>query len=324
MEPSDRVSCVRAPRKILIVGGSGFVSGALAVESIAAGNRTWVVNRGQRPPPAGVELLVADRNHSEAFSRVIESADTSWDAVIDCIAFESDHAAQDVKVFSGRCVHLILVSSDSVYDPKRREVPQSVNTLAYSKNGYGGRKRDCEETLIRLASGSLQWTIVRPTHVYGPGAHLGCTPTAFRDPLLPQHIREGRPLSLVDGGRKHIQPIHVRDLAQLLLSLVLRSQAYGCTFNAAGPETMTARAYYETLARLLDCSLQVDELSAEAYQACHPEHASTNCDRVYDLSPLSRVGAHLPHTPFAARLADVLACGFVAPETASARRADAR
>lgn len=42
-------------RKILIIGGSGFVSGTLARIALEQGFETWVLTRDQRPAPAGAQ-----------------------------------------------------------------------------------------------------------------------------------------------------------------------------------------------------------------------------------------------------------------------------
>ena len=48
--------------KILIVGGSGFLSGTLAQRAVSRDNKVWTVTRGQRPLPTGSTNLIADRH----------------------------------------------------------------------------------------------------------------------------------------------------------------------------------------------------------------------------------------------------------------------
>ncbi|NQX00440.1 hypothetical protein HQ447_07250, partial [bacterium] len=45
------------PLRILIIGGSGFVSGTLARMAVARGYAVTVVTRGQRAVPAGVTVV---------------------------------------------------------------------------------------------------------------------------------------------------------------------------------------------------------------------------------------------------------------------------
>ena len=57
--------------KILIIGGSGHVSGAVARTALAGGHTVWTVTRGNRPLPEGVTSLIADRPPSDSPTRWI-------------------------------------------------------------------------------------------------------------------------------------------------------------------------------------------------------------------------------------------------------------
>ncbi len=74
---------------ILIIGGSGFVSGTLAERALAAGHAVWTVTRGQRPVPDGVISLVVDRSERDVFAETVGGVDVFWDLVVDCIGFET-------------------------------------------------------------------------------------------------------------------------------------------------------------------------------------------------------------------------------------------
>ena len=85
--------------KILLIGGSGFVSGTLATVALAAGHTVAAVTRGQRPLGAGVTSLIADRRDRAAFAEAITAQRQSWDLVVDCIGYEVADAEQDVALF---------------------------------------------------------------------------------------------------------------------------------------------------------------------------------------------------------------------------------
>ena len=104
--------------KVLIVGGSGFLSGTIARSAISRGYQVWTVTRGLRPLPVKSTNLIADRQDKLVFERVINAANTNWDIVIDCIAFTSQDIQQDLSVFEALAGHLIFVSTDFVYDPQ--------------------------------------------------------------------------------------------------------------------------------------------------------------------------------------------------------------
>ena len=85
-----------AAGRILIIGGSGFVSGTLARLARDQGCEVWTVTRGQKPVPRGVTALRADRKDQAAFKAAVTGAGTRWDLVVDCIGYEVEDMLQDL------------------------------------------------------------------------------------------------------------------------------------------------------------------------------------------------------------------------------------
>jgi len=174
---------------LLIIGGSGFVSGTLARTARDAGHSVWTVTRGEKPIPDGVTSLIADRKDNAAFSDTIEGAGVEWDLAVDCIGYRAEDARQDVEVLSPRVGHLVFISTDFVFDPLKRAFPQPFdNPYFLEGEGYGPGKRACEEVLL-ASDTQMRWTVLRPCHIYGPGSQLGCLPEHGRDPKLIERMR---------------------------------------------------------------------------------------------------------------------------------------
>jgi nucleoside-diphosphate-sugar epimerase len=298
---------------MLLVGGSGFVSGALARLAIQRGYQVWAVTRGQRALPEGVIGLVADRHDSAAFEAAVAvaaaaaaaagaagsagaNAGKPWDLVVDCIGFAPEDLRQDVAAFRERARHFIFVSTDFVYDPFQRTYPQPEETTHFWQDGYGWKKRLCELELIEKDTAPMPWTIIRPCHIYGPGSLLGTMPDHRRDPQLIARLKAGEPLRLVGGGHFLQHPIFVDDLARVILSLAGNPKAYGQIFNAAGPDLVEAAEYFRIVARHLGVELKVEETLVSEYLAAHPDDAPSCCNRYYDMSKLRQIGAYLPDT----------------------------
>ena len=286
-----------AALRVLIVGGSGFLSGTVARAARAQGHAVWAITRGGRPLPDGVTGLVADRHDQAGFTRAVAGARQEWDLVVDCIAFGPDDARQDLQVFPGVARQLVLVSTDFVYDPARRRFPQDEETEHYLQDGYGGNKRRCETALMEGDSGAMAWSIVRPCHIYGPGSQLGCLPLHGRDARLIERLRVGEALRLAGGGHFLQQPILARDLAALILSMAGNAQTYGQIFCAAGPDIIESREYYRIIAEILGVDMRVEEVPVAERLAAHPAEAPFLCHRIYDLGKLRAAGARLPATP---------------------------
>jgi nucleoside-diphosphate-sugar epimerase len=283
---------------ILLIGGSGFVSGTLARQALAQGHRVWALSRGQRPLPAGVKALVADRRDPDAFAAALDGAGRNWDLAVDCIGYQPEDARQDLDIVAPKVAHLIFISTDFVFDPDTRLFPQPEAALSYATQGYGFKKRQCEEIFL-AAEKTPHWTAVRPCHIYGPGSLLGCLPRHGRDPELINRLRQGQRLALVGGGHFLQQPILAADLATLILSLAGNTAAYGRIFNAAGPDVVESRRYYTLIADILGVDLQIEEIPVDHHLAQEPGSAPFLCHRTYALDSLRQSGATLPATPLA-------------------------
>jgi nucleoside-diphosphate-sugar epimerase len=286
--------------KLLLIGGSGFLGGALSRAALSAGHQVHVVTRGQRTVPAGVTPIKADRHDETAFAGAIAAARTEWDLVVDCIGFAAADVWQDVICFRERAKHLVFISMDFVYDPAGRQFPQTEASDHFvTADDYGGNKRRCELELMRADDGEMTWTILRPCHIYGPGSKLGCLPEHGRDPNLIQLLKDGRPLRLVGGGQFLQQPLYVNDLVTLILSVPNNPHARGEVFCVAGPDIIESRQYYKIVADVLGAALKVDEVPVGAHLAAHPDAAPFLCHRIYDLAKLQRAGLPAPLTGIA-------------------------
>ena len=289
-------------KKALIIGGSGGLSGRLA--ALAKDEyEVWAVTRGQRPLGDGIHLLKADRNDTENFKKTILEADTNWDIVFDCICMNEKHALQDLNVFPGITKRLVVISTDSVYDPLRKDTPQKEDGYFVEEEGepetltYAGNKRRMEHIFINnFGSTTLAVTLFRPGHIYGPGFLIGCYPEHSRQKELPQLILDKEPISLVGGGIYLTQPIFVDDLANAMLDCTDKQGTYNRIFCIGGPKAVENRRYYEIIGQLLDRELNIKEIPLAGYLEEHPEYSGHLCHRIYDLSALREAGVRLPDT----------------------------
>jgi nucleoside-diphosphate-sugar epimerase len=286
---------------ILVIGGGGHVSGAVVWTALSKKHKVWTVTRGQRPLQQGVISLIADRHDVKAMKEIIGQQGVIWDLVVDCICYEPADMLQDIELFRDRARQFVFVSTDFVYDPALRRFPQPEDTEYYvtdceSSMSYGGKKRRCELDLINGDTGGMEWTILRPCHIYGPTSQLGCLPMHGRDPELIKKLREGVPLKLVGGGHFLQQPIFVDDLGRTIVSVGGNKKACGKIFNMAGPDIIESRQYYQIIADILEVGLDIEEISVTSYLAENPGGRPFMCHRIYDLGALRAAGLVVPLT----------------------------
>jgi nucleoside-diphosphate-sugar epimerase len=285
---------------ILLLGGSGFLSGTFARCAVREGHRVWTVTRGRQPIPTGATAIIADRKDRASFAAAIQAAETHWDLVIDCIGYSGDDARQDIECFAGRPGHLVFISTDSVICPIERPWKIDENFASFHNSPYALGKREAEEVL--LAGGKLPFTILRPCHIYGPGSHLGCIPRASRDPQLIDRIRRGEPIVLVGGGHFLQHPVFAADLWAMARSCLGNSRCVGQIYFAAGPDVVECRVYYRHIAEALSVELIIQEVPVDEHLREHPEAMHICTHRVYFMDKARDHGLILPATPLRAGL----------------------
>ncbi|MCU1435591.1 MAG: epimerase [Pseudarthrobacter sp.] len=216
--------------RILILGGTAFLSAEIARQAVAAGHQVSCLARGSAAgPPAGVSWVKADRSRgADSYAGVARD----WDAVID-VARDPVPATDALEALGDRTGHWTFVSSCSVYaDNSTPDAAEEADLLPPLPRGtestpenYGESKAAIEQETLRLAAGKVH--ICRPGLIGGPGDRTdryGYWPARF--------ARDNRPAVVPDIAGHATQVIDVRDLAEWILT----AAAMGVTgvLNAVG------------------------------------------------------------------------------------------
>ncbi|MBD3943723.1 NAD-dependent epimerase/dehydratase family protein [Microbacterium sp. NEAU-LLC] len=153
---------------VLILGGTGWLSGRIARSWADAGADVTCLARGSRPAPEGAALVVADRDAPEAYAAL---TDRDWDEVVD-VSSNPVHVAAAVDALGTRAAHWTYVSSVSAY--ARADVEgqdESAELLAPAAAGEEpdyGRDKVAAEKAVRDALADRA-AVIRPGLIVGPG-----------------------------------------------------------------------------------------------------------------------------------------------------------
>jgi nucleoside-diphosphate-sugar epimerase len=280
---------------VLVLGGSGYLSGPIASELAAAGHRVTALTRGRRPLPAGVASLVADRADAEGLVRAVEGR--PFEAVVDCIAYRPADAAAAVRAFSGRVERYLFISTDFVYGAER-QLPIDEDTPTQALSTYGREKAACEDLLLAAwREDGFPVSILRPPHVMGAGGLLGTGSLEGRDPFLLERLAAGAPIVLIEGGTLLIQPVVHRDVGRACVALLGSAPPPGRCYNVAGPDAVTTRTYYDLVAATIGAdSVEYLSLPAPVYAAAFPERAPFAQHRLYRTARLEEDTGYTPQT----------------------------
>jgi nucleoside-diphosphate-sugar epimerase len=185
---------------LAITGCTGFVGSHLLEVALAAGHRVKALTRREQPPRDSLEWVAGDLSNRDALERLVGDAD----AIIhlagtinapDAAGFEKGNVEGTLAMLAaataGGVRLFVHVASLAAREPK----------LSF----YGASNRKSEELVM---SSGLDWAIIRPPAVYGPG-----------DKETLELFRMARLGLMLMPPRGRISVIHADDLARLLLAL---------------------------------------------------------------------------------------------------------
>ena len=186
--------------RLAVTGGTGFVGSHVIDAALAAGHEVRALTRRDQPPRDQLEWIDGRLEDREALERLVDEAD----AIIHVAGVINSPTAAGFELgnVSGTLAMLAAATAGGV----RRFV--HVSSLAAREpklSLYGASKAKAEE----LVHGSgLDWAIVRPPAVYGPG-----------DKETLELFRMAKLGLMLMPPRGRLSLIHVDDLSRLLLVL---------------------------------------------------------------------------------------------------------
>ncbi|MEE2568627.1 epimerase [Pseudarthrobacter sp. J64] len=206
--------------RILVLGGTAFLSAEIARQAVAGGHQVMCLARGSAAePPAGVRWLKSDRSLG---ANSYAEASGEWDSVIE-VARDPVFARDALTALAGRARHWTFVSSCSVYAdhsmPQAAELADLLPPLPpgtpSTPETYGESKSAIEQATLEAAAGRAH--LCRAGLISGPGDssdRYGYWPARF--------ARDNRPVVVPDIPGSATQVIDVRDLAAWVLDAAQR------------------------------------------------------------------------------------------------------
>lgn len=184
---------------VAVTGATGFVGGHLVDGALAAGHQVQALARRPQASREGVAWVAGALDDGEALARLVDGAD----AVVHVAgAVNTDKAGFVAANVEGTRAVLAAAAGAGL---RRFVHVSSLSAREPALSVYGWSKREGEKL---VEASALDWTIVRPTGVYGPGD------TELLDMFRMAHW--GVALLPPPG---HVSLIAVEDLAALLLAL---------------------------------------------------------------------------------------------------------
>ena len=225
-------------KKILILGGTGFLGPAFVTAARARGHELTLFNRGKTRPELfpNLEKLQGDRDPNKGEGlKALEGR--KFDAVLDTSGYYPRMVRASAELLAPNVGQYIFISSVSAY--AKNDTPgadesaatatladPNVETMGKNYENYGGLKRACEEAAEKALPGRV--ANVRPGYIVGPEDRTD------RYVYFPLRFERGGEMLAPGSPSDPLQIIDVRDLAEWLVLLVERNTTG--IFNAVGPE----------------------------------------------------------------------------------------
>lgn len=214
-------------RKILVTGGTVFVSKYVTEYYVNQGDEVYVLNRGHKKQPQGVKLIEADRHELGSVLK-----DKVFDVVLDVTAYTKTDVT-DLLDALGDFKDYIFISSSAVYPETAKQpfVEEEKTALNKFWGDYGTNKIEAEQELLKRVP---QAYVLRPPYLYGEGNNV------YREAFVFECALKNRKFYLPKDGKMKLQFFHVDDLCRMIDALLAKKPAQHI-FNVGNEEMISIK-----------------------------------------------------------------------------------
>jgi nucleoside-diphosphate-sugar epimerase len=237
-------------KKILIIGGTGFV-GSRLTEKLVLGHQAQVtvMSRDYRRASSIARYPVKLVKGNVTNVKEVQEACDGQEIVIDCTypsagtkQERTKHAIQGAEALTeatlnNRITRLVHLSTISVYGTAKDGFLDETQVCNPSGDAYGDSKLACEQTLMEAHSQrNLPVTILQPTVIYGPFAGWSIGPL--------HQLKQGR-VALPNAGQGNCNAVYIDDVVQAIILACTSAGTEGERFLISGESPVTWKEYYE-------------------------------------------------------------------------------
>lgn len=216
---------------ILITGGAGYLGRRLAARPGSWRALVRDLARAKAALPASTELVQGDMTDPASLRAALKGVT----AVIHLAARKNDEGDSEAVNVGGARNLVEACKAEGV----KRVIAVGTQASRLPVTGvYGKSKADGDE-IIR-ASG-LDWTVIRPSLVYGPG-----DPGAFGK--LARAVAAWPVVPVMGDGTATYRPVFLDDACAAIAGCVSAPRTIGKTYDLGGPETVTFAGLVDLIA----------------------------------------------------------------------------
>lgn len=229
--------------RILVTGGTVFVSKYIAQYFVKKGNEVYVLNRNHRPQVEGVKLIEADRHELKETLKAFD-----FDAVIDVTAY-SGKDVMDLLTGLGNFKEYVMISSSAVYPETNVQPFLEDQQLGENRfwGKYGTGKIAAEKLLIHKVPHAY---ILRPPYLYGPMNNV------YREAFVFDCAMNQRKFYIPREGEMKLQFLYIEDLCKIIDN-ILEKKPENHIFNVGNEEAISIKEWVKLCYKIVGRQLEV-------------------------------------------------------------------
>jgi uncharacterized protein YbjT (DUF2867 family) len=229
---------------ILITGATGYVGSHLVARLAAQGERTRCLVRDRNRavatlPIEHVELVVGETVTPSTLEPAVRGIDT----IVHTAFLTADRKPSTANAYERTNVYGTqnLINAAKAAGVKRIIEVSGLGTKPDKPGSYMQGRYLSEKMLI---DSGLDWTIIRPSVLFGPGSSFikGLTELLRTSPVVP----------LIGGGKTLFQPIYVEDVVTVLTKILAEPERTNHKiYTIGGPEYYSFTQIFDVLLKAM-------------------------------------------------------------------------
>lgn len=239
-------------KKVLVTGGTVFVSKYVARYYVDKGYDVYVLNRNSRQQVEGVTLIESDRHMIGDKLRGYH-----FDVIFDITAYTEEDVNGLLDAIDSFDEY-IMISSSAVY-PEYEPQPFKENAkLGENKYWgiYGTNKIKAEKALLERVPNAY---ILRPPYLYGP------MNIVYREAFVFECALKNRKFYLPKQGHMKLQFFHVNDLCSFM-DIIIENKPSVHIFNVGNKDAISIKEWVEHCYNVVGRDVQFEYVMDDAEQ----------------------------------------------------------
>ncbi|MEG2290873.1 MAG: NAD-dependent epimerase/dehydratase family protein [Clostridium sp.] len=237
---------------ILILGGNGFVSKALAKHLIKQGYIVDILTNNDEPIDyiGFREHIICDRNYLTDLRKVIEP--NAYDIILDITGYTKNHIKNIISCINiNNLKRYIFCSSASVYLDSKDELTEDSQTC---NNSSIYNKYEAENYIFNLIDKrNLHATIFRPSYIYGEENNH------YRESYFFDRINEDKVIQVPDDTVS-VQFIYIQDLVKVLECAIYNDNDKRA-YNLTSPNRVSWIEFINTCGKIMNKTPKINLVS---------------------------------------------------------------